>query len=509
MSLLYRAQAYIRRQRGRTIVLFLLLFVIANITLAALSVQKGSQTAQSNLLKQAQSTVVYTENQQLVMSQQREGTLDTDTTETAGFPTVGNYLLIADSSYLSYSDATAVYEVTSETVDPYVNQEQAQAQQGQAPSFSTGEDDTSAETERPDGFVQGDYASAGDFTLNTFSNVTPLAFEAGDAELLEGRFATQDEIDSGAMVILIETNVAIDNGLSIGDTISLTPTIDGYTTEQTYEVIGIYESTATEDSRFSFQANSSLLTQNQMYVPLNTLKTIGLSDEEIAAYTIDTASFTLADPADADAFIEEASAKVDLTYSTLSADTSEYERVSASLSSVSSMSTTMILIVLAAAVVILSLIVTLSINQRKNEIGVLLSLGETKIKVVSQLIVETCVIASVAFILSCFSFSLFTDKITSFASSNQTLVSNVTNTEGLPSMPGGTTDSSEQPGFSFGVESDTAATAESEILDIDASLTLATMTEFLGIGLILCIISTTIPAILVMSYNPKKILSQN
>lgn len=508
MSYIYRAQTYVRRQWGRTLVLFLILSVIANITLAALSVQKGSEAAQKNLLNQAQSTVVYTTNQRQIMTARQDGTLaqDTDLSTLSGISTYGNYLNIIDTSYLSYADSTAVYEVTSETVSPYVNEQQANNAQmpgnnGQAPGGNG-----PGGGERPDGFVIGDYESAGDFTLNTYTNTTPLAFNSGSLELTDGRTATQDEIDSGALVVVIHETLATENSLSVGDSIELTPTIDGYETTVKYEVIGIYTSNETEDSRFSFQANSSLLTQNQMYVPFNTLKTVGLGDEALNAYEISTAEFTLNDPGEADNFIAEASAKVDLTYSTLSANTQEFERLSTSLTSVSSMSVTMIVIILVAAIVILTLIYTLSVNQRKNEIGVLLALGERKVNIVLQLITETLAIAVVAFLLSSFTFSLFTDRITQFASTNQSLISEVTDSGRGSERPQG--DMSGGPGFSFGVQG-SSNSSDDVSSQIDASLSLGTLSQFLLLGLGLCVVSTTLPAIIVMRYNPKKILSQN
>ncbi|AMC94105.1 hypothetical protein AOC36_08920 [Erysipelothrix larvae] len=513
MSYLFRAQAYVKRHWGRTLVIFGLLTIIANITLAALSVQKGSELAQDNLLNQAQSTVVYSQNQQAIMTARQDGTIAEGESVTKGLPTYGNYTLMSDSDLLSYSDATAVYEVTSESIDPYVNEDQANMPQGDSNMQNQMPD--MGGHERPDGFVQGGYESSGDFTLNTFSNETPLSFYDETLTLNEGRYATTDEIESGALVVLINDTLASQNDLSVGDTITLTPTLEGYETEQSFEIIGIYTSSATQDSRFNFQLSSSLLTQNQMYVPFNSLKTIGLSDDEINSYSISTAEFVLADPQDADAFIEEASAKVDLTYSTFAANTSEYDRISSSLSSVSSMSTTMIVIILSASVAILTLIITLTINQRKNEIGLLLALGEKKSKIVLQLITETVMIASVAFILSCFTFSFFTSSITSFATSNSSSIRNIVNADSqptrggnMPSMGGGEM-SGTGPSFNFGVGSQPNTQSEDVSSSIDASLTAQTLITFTLLGLFICVASTALPSAIVMRYNPKKILAQN
>lgn len=228
------------------------------------------------MLKNAQLTITYSTNQQAIRQATQEGTLssDTDTASLSGIATVGNFLLIADSDYLSYADGQAVYEVTSETVTPYVDENQASFQQGngnmQAPDNSGSQSDNQGDTnmpERPDGFVSGSYEGAGDFTLNTFTQTTPTAFEEGTLTLSDGRYATQQEIDDGSLVVLISETLAEDNSLTVGDTIVLTPTIDGLEQDQTYTIIGIYQSSGSEDTRFLFGANSSLLQENQMYVP--------------------------------------------------------------------------------------------------------------------------------------------------------------------------------------------------------------------------------------------------
>lgn len=504
MSFIYRATAFIRRQKTKSIILFLILFVIGNITLAGLSVQKGSEDAQQSLIEKTASTVNYSLNQQLIMEQMRAGTLDrtTDTSSLTGIPTIGNYQTIASSSYLTSSDAIATYEVTSDTITPYVNQQNAASDANKNAQMP--QNGTNGANNAPDGFVSGNYESAGDFTMNTFVNSEPTAFTNSEATLLSGRFATQDEIDSGANVVLIETNVATDNNLSVGDTITLTPTISGHETAQTYQIIGIYESQSLQDIRAQRQSSTSLLSQNQIYVPLNSLKTLGLSDTEFANYTLSSAVFNLINPNDADAFISEASAQIDLTYSTLAADTSAYDRVASSLSSISTMSTSLIYIVVGASAIILSLIVALSINQRKNEIGSLLALGEQKWRIITQFILEIACIAIVTFALSCLTFPWVAQKVTTLAASQKT--QQTSQTMMGSQTPGNSTPSQTQDNFSQNTATNSDSTEV--ISSINTQLTPAVTLEFIGLGLALCIIATIIPSIIVMRYNPKKILSQ-
>ena len=73
-------------------------------------------------------------------------------------------------------------------------------------------------------------------------------------------------------MVLINETLAKNNSISVGSKIELTPVIDGKETSAvTYEVIGIYSTTTTLDSRMAQMVGSSLLPQNNLYTPfLNT-----------------------------------------------------------------------------------------------------------------------------------------------------------------------------------------------------------------------------------------------
>ena len=66
------------------------------------------------------------------------------------------------------------------------------------------------------------------------------------------------------------------------------------------------------------------------------------------------------------------------------------------LNNVASFATNIVVLVAVAGVIILSLIVILSIRERRFEIGVLMSLGENKIKIIGQFFIELFVIMLVS-----------------------------------------------------------------------------------------------------------------
>lgn len=74
--------------------------------------------------------------------------------------------------------------------------------------------------------------------------------------------------------------------------------------------------------------------------------------------------------------------------------------IAKSIDSMTQTSNLIIYIVFGAGILILSLITSLTLKSREYEIGVLLSLGESKLKVIGQLMSELLIIALVAFSLS-------------------------------------------------------------------------------------------------------------
>ena len=69
-----------------------------------------------------------------------------------------------------------------------------------------------------------------------------------------------------------------------------------------------------------------------------------------------------------------------------------------SIEGVAKFSNTVLVIVVIASIVVISLMVINSLKDRNYEIGVLLSLGEKRKKIVGQFIIELVIIATFAFI---------------------------------------------------------------------------------------------------------------
>lgn len=489
MYFITRALAYLRKQKAKTLLLLVLFFVIGNIVLAGLSVQSAADAAKILTRQEIGTDITYSLNYQQFMQDERSGLLsaDTETSSLEGVPLYANLLAIADSDYVSAYDAILSYEVTSDSLTPY--------------TYISTSTDTSqpSDPNRPsDGkmgqFVSGTYGTSGDFSFKTFTATTPTDFTDGTSTLSEGRYATADEIANGSLVAIIESTMAEENNLKVGDSFTVTPTMEGYTDQSlTYEVIGIYTSSAVVDDRIASMMGSSLLSQNQIYTPLNTLKTMGYTDEQLKSSLLSEAVIQLKDPDNLDTFRAEAATKVTLTYGSLSANDQLYQQLAGPIESLGSTSTLLVWIVVIAGAAILSLITALTVNQRKNEIGILLSIGESKTKIIAQFIVEVLAIAAIAFTLSVFSGIQVGKMISEATLANY-------QTQETQTGPG---QDRNFIGFPGQVSSDL------EAADVVVTLNGLVVLEFFAAGLLISIVSVAIPALYVTRFNPKQILTNN
>ena len=129
------------------------------------------------------------------------------------------------------------------------------------------------------------------------------------------------------------------------------------------------------------------------YVLINSFKE-GATDK--SKQTIDSAVYYLKDPAKMEKFVASASKKLDTDTMTLSANDQAYQQMLTPLNNVASFATNIVILVAVAGVIILSLVVILSIRERRFEIGVLMSLGENKAKIIGQFFIELFVIMLVS-----------------------------------------------------------------------------------------------------------------
>lgn len=173
------------------------------------------------------------------------------------------------------------------------------------------------------------------------------------------------------------------------------------------------------------------------------------------------------------------------------------------IENVGSFSKTLVATVSIAGAMILVLIIALSLKDRKYEIGVLLSLGESKFKVISQLIVEVLLVASIAFATSAFTGNLAANKIGDTLLANEIEVTESSSAQGNQNFGG-------RGAMAVGsgrMNSNVTKNAD-VVKEMDVSVTSKDLEKLAGIGLLIVIASAAIPTISVLRFSPKTILSK-
>ncbi|MFE5131627.1 ABC transporter permease, partial [Bacillus mobilis] len=311
------------------------------------------------------------------------------------------------------------------------------------------------------------------------------SFKNGKSKIIEGKPITEQMKDQN--VALMEKRLAELNNLKVGDKVKVQSGDKKETLE--IEIIGIYE---TNEQAMGQQAPPIMDPANKLYMPHSTMKKLevdqGINNVQVVYF--------LNDPQYIDAFKKEAKkSDIDFNHFKLDAHDSLYKQMIGPIENISSTSQIIIYIVSIAGAIILGLIIMLSIKGRRKEMGILLSIGEKKWKLMAQFVVEVVCIAILAFGLSLTTGAKVSQYIgDNLLSSEIAIASEETappqNGTVMVSGPGGTLQNQK----------------EDPIDKIDVSLTGEDVGKMGGIGLAIAIIATLLPALSILRLNPKQIL---
>lgn len=255
-------------------------------------------------------------------------------------------------------------------------------------------------------FIPGDKHSAD----NNMGKVTALGYSAlapdfadETVTLLEGDPITLS--DSGK--ILISEQLAEANHLSVGDTVTLTHAKlverDGEYTDEISEktafaevmVSGIYKINV-ENSAISPTAGRAC---NEIYASLDVLDM--LKESEAGIYTGEV-DFYITDPADLEPITHNVQLISDIDWTTHFIRTNDFQfsKIEEQLSSLVDLMKILLVCVSVVSAVILTLILTMRIHGRVQEVGMLLSAGISKGQILGQFLSEVLFVVAMALLLS-------------------------------------------------------------------------------------------------------------
>ena len=316
-------------------------------------------------------------------------------------------------------------------------------------------------------------------------------FRRGAFKLVEGRHITPEDDHA----VLISTALAERNGLKLGDTITVQCCYDagGYP-NVSLKIIGIYKSTL-DDGGFTTTSTDK---RNRLIIDHKAMQEIMMHD--VIQYD-NGVEFFVDDPRDIDKIAAQIQ-KLDLDWSCfkLTVDNTAYEAVASSLTAMQNMVTGLIIGIVIVSIGILALILNMWIKQRTHETGILLSIGVSKVKIVAQYILETLMIAVIAFGLSYFSSGAIAQGTSNL------LFSQVAETQPIPEIetPDDGTEYLDITGQYIPYDTSNMVAPDS----IEVHVTAEHLLWVYLLGMVICTAAVVLASLTVVKMKPKNILSQ-
>lgn len=489
MNFLFRGFLSVKERIGKSAILFLVMTSICVFVLAGFSIQSATEKAGVLARQKLGATVTLSPNMEKIKEKMREEGGE------KGFKLERTPISLEDVDKVLTLSNISSYNVTSST-------------EGIADGF-TPITSTESNNNEEQGFMKDSNRESrvmGNVTLDGILNLKDVsAFINEEDTLVDGSGITSDDKDKN--VAVIEKTLADQNSLKVGDKIKVKSTQDSTKTVE-LKIIGIYQNSS--EISDGAMRNEAMNPYNKIYVPYtvsNTLKGADYKDK------VDSAQFYLNDPINVESFLEEGK-KLDIDFNTytLDANSRAYESMMGPIENIASFAKMTVIIVSIAGAVILGLIIMLSIKERRNEIGILLSLGEKKFKIIAQFGVEMLIILALAFGTSAVLGNSISKEIGNVLLAKETSVEQNSN-YGMPGMQGmqGVPDMSAHGGSDMSGRGEGRFNkSKVETIDsLDVSVSAEDYAKMCGLAILISFIGVMIPSIGIMRLQPKEILSKH
>lgn len=486
MNFLKRAFYSTKAKVGRSLLLTFVFSAILIFILAGLTIQSASLTAAENAKKSMGATVTLSANMENAMKDMQKNSNEGQRPDPGSFnltpvdlDDVEKITALNNLSYYTMASTTTVDAKSFEAI-------------------SSEESSNTSEQSTPSGMKMPQMTSQGDISISgTNATATTTSFKGGTAEIIDGVGITDEDMDSNKAVI--EITLAQANDLTVGDMIKIERD------DKTYKlnIVGIYKSTESTDSRSMQMA--SLNPYNTIYTSYTFANKVKGSDYK---NTADSVVFHVTDPEKMPAFVKAATATgLDTDTYSLTTNDQQYQQMVQPLDNVKSFANKIVLLVAIAGTVILALIVMLTIRERKYEIGVLMSLGEKRSKIIAQFFAELIFVLALALVVAGVSGQFVGNAVGKQLIEQQTMTQTSDATSSAQQGPGGGQAPSNMPSGGPGMGGNAQATdMHQQISDLDITLSIKELMELGGFGLGISFLAVLIASIGIMRMKPKKIL---
>lgn len=466
----------LKKNIGKTILLFVIIVVITNLVIAGLSIQSATQKSMDQIRSSLGNDVTLSVDFRNMMKNREPG--EAVSNETSLTTTMADSL--KDLKYVeSYN-----YQISTSADSDSISAVETESDN------SNNQQDTNKPNDQPK-----QASNQGDFTISANTTMEYLdSFTNSNYTLTDGRLLTSDDANTNNCVI--ETNLASDNDLSVGDTFTITTIVNDETIIQELTIVDIYEIQSINEIGGAHFNNPV----NTIYTDLSVGQTLTGSSENITS-----AIYYLDDPENAKAFVELAKKKSDIDFDTFSLDANNllHQQNASSLESMQSFAKMFVWIVVIAGSAILCLILALTIRNRYYEIGVLLSLGQSKVKIIAQQLIEIGLITVVAFVIS-----LGTGQLTSHYMGNMLESSSSLNVMQMDQKGDQPNDNQQKTNKQTKENFLGNMMQGPSNQELDVSITGENVVQLAGVTAAICIVSIAVPAAYVLRLTPRQILSR-
>lgn len=496
MNFCKRAWLNITAKKGRSILLILVTSAIMLFVLAGLLIRNAADTATSNAKKSVGATVTLSANREAAFKKMRQST---STSKKKTKPTLSTSpVKLSDAKKIAKLSNVSSYNATVST-------------SANAKGFSAISTSSSSNGGGMKGGMGGSSTSSGDITIDGVTATSSVSdFSSSSSKITKGRGITA--ADEGTNNVVIESELAKEDSLKVGDTIKLKATTG---TKKTYtlKIVGIYKASSSTSSSQGPDASDPSNSVYTSYTFANTIKGSKYKN------TADSVTFNISDPAKVSSVKTAGKKLINTSKYSLSTDDSSYQTVKSSMDNVKSFADKIVWLVAIAGTIILALIVILMIRERRYEIGVLLSLGEARWKIVAQFFVEMVMVLIVSIVIAGAGCKFVGNQLGKQLVSQQTTTATTsTSTSSQGQMgggaPGGTTGGSKPSGSMKGggggnmpgSSSSSSSTASASQTDLDISVTIMDLVELGGFGLAIMFLSIMLASGGILRLQPKKVL---
>lgn len=349
---------------------------------------------------------------------------------------------------------------------------------------------------RPGGKENFQNISSSDFTLIGYSSLSAME------DFISGKYSVTDgEISEDlGNTCAINSELATLNDIEVDDEITFIDP-DDEDNMITLTVTGIFEEISdTSESMGMFTSSANMIITNTSVVEK-------LTEENEDMNKSITPTFILKDKTVIDSFSEELTEKGLNEYLSVSTNLEQVENATSTISNVNTFATTFLIITLIIGGVVLFVINMINIRERRYEIGVLRTIGMKKSLLTTQFICELLIVSFVALLIgaglgAASSMSVSNYLLENEISSAQEQRQNINDNFGR----GGP---NEAPGEMKPDLEKISGVADIQAFDsIDAVVDIKVLGQLLGLGIILTLISSSASMISIQKFSPLTILKE-